>query len=330
MKISNETKVGVLTISALTLLIIGFNFLKGKDLFNKSKKIYAVFDDLGSLSKSNDVKINGLVIGKVYSLEATDKNISGIVATINLTHDVNIPRDSKAFISTPLIGGSTLIIEKGTDTVYLKPGDTLKTKVDNGIVDDIKAQLTPTLNKVRNSLDTLNIVLSSIARVLNSEAKNNLQEILANLNQATASVNSLLDGQTGSLAKAIGNMNSITENLKKNNDTITATINNAKHITDKLAKLEIQPVIDSLQSTVKFLKATVAKLSDPNGSIGALITDKKLYNKLNDVILGAEILIDDLRTHPRRYLNFSLIGGKDRGGALTAPLAKDSVPSGNK
>ena len=96
MKISNETKVGILTITGLTILILGFNFLKGKDLFKKSKKIYAVFNDLGSLSKSNEVKINGYVIGNVYSLEAKDKNMSGIVATISLSQEVNIPKDSKA------------------------------------------------------------------------------------------------------------------------------------------------------------------------------------------------------------------------------------------
>jgi phospholipid/cholesterol/gamma-HCH transport system substrate-binding protein len=91
MKINNETKVGILTITALTLLILGFNFLKGKELFNRSSKIYAVFSDLGPLSKSNEVKINGYVIGKVYELKAKDKDVSGTVATITLTQDVNIP-----------------------------------------------------------------------------------------------------------------------------------------------------------------------------------------------------------------------------------------------
>jgi len=106
MKISNETKVGILTIVALTLLILGFNFLKGKSLFKKEKKIYTVFSDLGSLSKSNDVKINGYVIGSVYELDAKDENINGIVATITLTKKVNIPVDSKGYIYAPLIGAS--------------------------------------------------------------------------------------------------------------------------------------------------------------------------------------------------------------------------------
>src|SRR5215510_4377752 len=111
MKISNETKVGLLTIAALTVLIIGFNFLKGKDLFNRTKKIYAVFGKLGSLARSNEVKINGYTVGTVYAFEPTDKNLTGIKVTISLTEDVNIPANSVAFISAGLIGSSNITIE---------------------------------------------------------------------------------------------------------------------------------------------------------------------------------------------------------------------------
>jgi phospholipid/cholesterol/gamma-HCH transport system substrate-binding protein len=326
MKISNETKVGVLTIAALTILILGFNFLKGKDLFSKSKRIYAVFSDLGSLSKSNEVKINGYVIGSVYKLDAQDKNVNGIVATINLTKDVNIPKDSKAYISAPLVGSSYLIIEKGKSDTILQSGDTLATRVDNSILDDVKAQLNPTLAKVRNSLDTLNKVLGNVNKVIGIENRDNLQQTLANLNRASSALNGLLDNQTGPLAKTLNNAKEITEELKKNTDNISTTIGNAKKASEKLAALDIQPAIDSLQALIGTLKATASKITSKDGTLGALITDKTLYNKLNSAILSAEILMDDLRAHPKRYVNLSIFGRKDKGGALTSPSIKDSIP----
>ncbi len=328
MKISNETKVGILTISALTLLILGFNFLKGKDILKKRKKIYASFNDLGSLSKSNEVKINGYVIGSVYSLDVKDKNMSGIVATINLTEDVNIPRDSKALISSPLVGSSYIIIEKGTDTVFLQPGDTLKTRVDIGILDDVKAQLTPTLTKVRSTLDSLNTIFSSINGLINSEAKTNLQQTLANLNRASSALTGLMDNQTGPLAKTLNNATAITQSLKENTDDITATIGNAKKASEKLAALELKPTIDSLNAMISTMKAVVAKMSSKDGTLGALINDKTLYNKLNDAILSAEILMDDLRTNPKRYVNLSIFGRKDKNGPITSPAKKDTIPGG--
>lgn len=326
MKISNETKVGVLTISALTILILGFNFLKGKDLFSRSKRIYAVFSDLGSLSKSNEVKINGYVIGSVYALTAKDKNVNGIVATINLTVPVNIPRDSKAFISTPLVGGSSIIIDKGTDSIYLKPGDTLQTRKDPSIMDDVRAQFAPTLTKVRNSLDTLDMVLGNVNKVIGLENRNNLQQSLANLNRASSELNGLLDNQNGPLARTLNNASEITEELKKNTDNINKTIANAKTASEKLAALDIQPTIDSLKSTISILKSFVSKISKGDGTLDALINDKTLYNKLNDAILSLEITLDDLRAHPGRYVKFSLFGKKDKGPVLTSPSKKDSIP----
>lgn len=330
MKISNETKVGVLTISALTILILGFNYLKGKDIFKKSRNIYAVFDDLGSLSKSNEVKINGYVIGIVTELKAMDKDMSGIVATINLKEEVNIPKDSKALISTPLVAASYIDIEKGESTEYMNPGDTLTTKVDIGILDDVKAQLTPTLTKVRGTLDSLNNVFSSINGVINNQTKTELQQTLANLNRASNSLSGLLDNKTGPLAKTLNNTSAITEELKKNSADITSTIQNAKKASEKLAALEIQPAIDSLQAMINQLKSTAASIANPNGTLGALMTDKTLYNRLNDAILSAEILIDDLKAHPKRYVNFSIFGKKDKGGYLNSPLPKDTVPAENK
>lgn len=330
MKISNETKVGILTISALTILILGFNFLKGKDLFKKNKKIYATFSDLGGLSTSNEVKVNGYVIGTVYHIAKKDKKLNEFIATINLTDEVNIPKDSKAIITSPLVGSWYVNIEKGEDTSFLQIGDTLKSKLDIGILDDVKAQLTPTLTKVRNTLDSLNSVFGSINGLINSEAKNNLQQTLANLNRASSALNGLLDNQTGPLARTLNNASDITAELKKNTENITSTISNAKTASEKLAALQIQPTIDSLGALISQLKVTVTKISSPNGTLGALINDKQLYNKLNDAILSAEILMDDLRKNPKRYVNLSIFGRKDKSGPITSPLPKDSVPSGNK
>ena len=113
MKITNETKIGALTSIAIVLLILGFNFLKGKDLFSHSKKIYAVFKNVDGLELSNSVSIKGLNVGNVYAIKATDKNIDGILVTISMKQDVNIPKNSLAVINSGLINSSNIIIKKG-------------------------------------------------------------------------------------------------------------------------------------------------------------------------------------------------------------------------
>jgi len=328
MTINHETKVGILTIVALAMLILGFNFLKGKDVFNNSKKIYAIFPKLGSLTKSNEVKINGLTIGTVYDLQEVDKNVSGIKVTISLTRDVNIPVNSVAYISANVvgIGSASIIIEKGDATTYLKDGDVLNTRIDEGLFGGLTSEVSPTLTKIRNSLDTVNKVLSNVNTIFDAGAKRNLQTTIANLALASNSLNKLLDLQTSALGAALNNVNSITGNIKNNNDSLTAVISNTKKFTEQLARLEMKKTMDTLQAAVSQLKSTMTKISSNEGTLGALINDRQLYNRLNDAVLSAEILIDDLRTHPKRYVNVSVFGKKDKGGALTSPAKKDTVP----
>ena len=328
MTINHETKVGILTIVALAMLILGFNFLKGKDVFNNSKKIYAIFPKLGSLTKSNEVKINGLTIGTVYDLQEVDKNVSGIKVTISLTRDVNIPVNSVAYISANVvgIGSASIIIEKGDATTYLKDGDVLNTRIDEGLFGGLTSEVSPTLTKIRNSLDTVNKVLSNVNTIFDAGAKRNLQTTIANLALASNSLNKLLDLQTSALGAALNNVNSITGNIKNNNDSLTAVISNTKKFTEQLARLEMKKTMDTLQAAVSQLKSTMTKISSNEGTLGALINDRQLYNRLNDAVLSAEILIDDHRTHPKRYVNVSVFGKKDKGGALTSPAKKDTVP----
>jgi phospholipid/cholesterol/gamma-HCH transport system substrate-binding protein len=136
MKINNETKVGIVTVVAIISLVLGFNFLKGKDLFRKTKKIYAVFSDAAAISKSNEVKINGLVIGNVKKLQIADKNNNSVLVTIRLNREVNIPVNSVAYVFNPIIGSPFIAIERGDARSFLLPGDTIKTRSNQNVLDD--------------------------------------------------------------------------------------------------------------------------------------------------------------------------------------------------
>ncbi len=330
MKISNETKVGILTIVALTLLIVGFNFLKGKNIFTHEKHLYAVFGDLGSLKKSNEVKINGLPVGAVYDYTEIDKDLSGIIVTITMKRDVNIPKDSKATIESELLGTTYINIARGNSKEYLRDGDTLFTDRTSSFLGDVKAQINPTLTRVRDAIDSLKLVLSGISNIFEKDTKGNISEIISNLKDATANLKTLLDTQNGAIAGTLNNLNSFSANLKKNNDSITATISSIRKTADKFSSLELQSTIDSLQTAVVELKNLIAKVNSNDGTLGLLMNDRTLYDKLTDVLLGVEILLDDIRLHPKRYTGNIIFNRKDKTGPLTSPSKKDSVPQGNQ
>lgn len=329
MKINNETKVGILALVAIILLVLGFNFLKGRSLLNKQPAIYAVFKDLGSLEKANAVKINGLTIGSVYNFTPTNKEVDGIVVEIHLVRDVAIPANSVAFIDGSLVGAAFIKIEKGNATTYLQPGDTVSTSLTGGIIADIKTQLTPTITRVNEVADSLKMVLGSVNRIFDASTNANLQSVVASLAQSSQYLQRMLNTETGIISQTVGSLNSVTGNLARNNEQISSSIRNIELTTANLANAPIQQTVAALQSTIDQLKTTVTRLdaniNNNNGTLGKLMNDKQLYDQLNKSALSLEILLDDLRLHPKRYVNISVFGGKNKGEPLTSPSAKDTV-----
>ena len=333
MKLNNETKVGILAVAAILALVLGFNFLKGKSVFTKTPAIYAVFQQIGSLQKSNEVKINGLPVGTVYDYAPTDKEVNGIVVEIHLTRDISIPANSVAFIDGSLVGASYITIAKGASNNYLQPGDTITTRLDAGLMNDIKTQLTPTITRVNETLDSLKRTFGAVNAIFDPTTNGNLQTIIARLAVTSASIQELVNAQSSALARSLNNVSDITGNLAKNNDAISSSIRNIEVTTGNLANAPIQQTLAGLQGAISELKGTITELkgtvksvNSPNGTLGALLNDKKLYDQLNRAALGLEILLDDVRVHPKRYVNISVFGGKTKSDAITSPTVKDTIP----
>jgi phospholipid/cholesterol/gamma-HCH transport system substrate-binding protein len=137
MKITNETKIGILAAFAITILILGYNFLKGKNVLEKNTKIYAVFSKVDGLTVSNPVLINGMPVGSVYELAERDRNMSGVVVTFNLNKDIDIPKNSIATINQSVLGGATVHIQMGNGSTFVTDGDTLLSKSVIGLMDQV-------------------------------------------------------------------------------------------------------------------------------------------------------------------------------------------------
>lgn len=331
MKISNETKVGALTAIAITLLILGFNFLKGKTLFKTGNLIYAKYNDTKGIMVSNPVFINGYQVGSVYDIENADRNLSSIVVTIKLKSSYNIPANSVATIKDNPLGAPSINIKLGDGTKYLSTGDTLLTASSAGLLGDVMNKLGPVSDQIKTTVHSLDSVLKNINTIFDPATKNNLQEVIANINKTTASlvvssasIQAMLNQQSGSIAASMNNVNSFTRNLADNNDKVTRLLGNLEKTTDNLASTDINGTVDKLRTSIESLNGILAKLNSTDGSLGKLMNDKVLYNNLTNTVRSANILLDDLRTHPKRYVNISVFGEKDKSGPLTAPLPVDS------
>ena len=320
MKISNETKIGALAAVSIAVLILVFNYLKGKKLFEKNTKIYAVFGEVDGLAVSNPVSINGLQIGKVSSLHENDKNLSGIIVSIDLTKEINIPNNSLVFVNKELLGSPSLVIKMGNSNLYLQNGDTIQSTYKPDVFENVQSSINPAINNINSAIQSLEVLIANVNSIFDPNTKNNFQTVIANLAASSASVRSMLNMETGALAQTMGNLNTFSGNLNKNNESLNRTVTNLETTSSKLAQADIEKVIQTLQATANNLNEVTNKINSNNGSLGLLLNDKKLYSNLENSSRSLNILLDDLRVNPKRYVNISLIGRKNKGGFLEAPL----------
>lgn len=326
MKISNETKIGILAAFAITLLILGFNFLKGKTFFGKSHTLYARYTDVQGLAASNPVMINGLQVGTVYSINPS-KSMKEIMVNMTLTKDVDIPKNSIAMINSDLLGMKSVVIHLGDAAQYLGIKDTIATIPSTGIFNEVLSKVNPVFVEVKKAVGSIDSVLGNFNRILDPNAKNNIGSALDNLNKTTAnlitasaSLTELLNTQTGALAGTLNNLNSFTGNLDKNNDKINSLVSNLDKTAANLSKLDLEKTLTTLNTTISDLKSTIGKLNSTSGTAGMLLNDTKLYNNLTATANKLNLLIDDLRTNPKRYVNISVFGKKNKANGLTVPL----------
>jgi phospholipid/cholesterol/gamma-HCH transport system substrate-binding protein len=320
MKVSNETRVGALAAITITLLILGFNFLKGKNLMARKDRIYAVFSRADGLSTSDAVRIKGLQVGNVAEMEESDEDVSSVVVGFHLTRDVNIPDDSYAVINANPLGSTSVTIVRGTSPRMVGNGDTIRTVEASGMLEDLKQSVTPLVSNVSGTLTSLDSLVEQVGGVLDPATKVHLQATLANLSEASRSLRSMMDPRTGDLAATMRNANAITANLRDNNDTIDGILHNLNALSARVAALDLEKTVAKLQSAVDNLNRTLEQANSGRGTVGKLLQDTSLYRNLDATANSLNILLQDLRMHPRRYIQFSVFGRKEKEQPLMSPL----------
>ncbi len=328
MRISNETKVGALTVIAVTLIVLGFNFLRGKTIFKSGNFIYAKYHDTKGLIVSNPVYVNGYQVGTVFEIENLNANLSDISVAIKLNNNYQIPTNSIATIQENPLGTNSIYISLGNATNYLKNGDTVKTAPATSLLGDFMNTLSPLGEQFKKTIDELRKVLVNVNTVMDDENKANFKELIANLtktsdnlNKSMASIEQMVDKQGGSIAQTAENINGFTKNLAENNKKINNIINNLDSTSQSIKDANLNKTIKDIQTALIGINLTLQKLNTGNGTAAKIMNDPAVYTELKNTINSVNTLVDDIKVHPKRYINISVFGKKDKTTPLSKPIA---------
>ena len=306
MKLSREIKTTFLVIGGVLLFVFGFSFLKGKSFFEKDKIIYTVYDEVEGLVEGAKVTINGLVIGKIMKIDFLP-NTTRILITMSVRSELDFSPQSEAILyEAGLIGGKAIQIDPVFDSKSIvKSGDTLVSALKPGLTELINKQIEPLQLKIENMLTSADSLFIGVGNILNNDSQENLKSILKNLSLSTSKINDASISLVEILKKNQSNIDNTFENFAETSD-------NLKTITDSISQANLAVAINKFTNTIESLDGIVATIESGNGTMGKLVKDETLYQNLSQASKELEDLLSDLKSHPKRYVHFSLFGKKDK------------------
>ncbi len=318
-----ETKIGLFAILTIALAIWGYKYLRGFNVLANSTTLYSVYEKVDGLRISTPIRINGLQVGLVADFHQVDGDLNRIRVTLNLNKGISVPKDSKAeLVSASLMGGSEIHLTYSgscSGDECAQDGDYLE-----GITRSLIGSFT-TPDEMRLYMEELNKGLGSVIDTLNSRLSqskelnksiSDAKAILANLNSTTGRIDRLMAGSSSSIEGSLKNVESITGNLKDNNEKITTILANVEKLSNDLGKINMEDLGKDVQGTMKQLQTTLASsdkaindlaalLKNLNeggeGAVAMLLHDKEFADNLQLTVKNIDLLLEDLRLHPERY-----------------------------
>ena len=304
MKLSREVKTGIIVIGGVLLFIMGFSYLKSSPLFDTNKTFYAIYHDVGGLQPGTQVTINGLGVGKVSDIRFKDSS-GDLIVTFSVDNNFDFSKNSMAELyDTGIIGGKGIqVVPVFDDAPMAKSGDTLKTSTRPGLTDLVQERLAPLQRKVEGAVTNADSLLMNVNQVLDDKTKNDLRETISGLKQVVASFQGSADA-----------LNAI---LNENKETLNGTLTNLNTITDNFAVLSdslsnagLSKTLKNLQGTLGSLDQMLVKVENGEGTLGKLVNNEQLYNNLNSASKELDLLLQDFRLNPKRYIHVSVFGKK--------------------
>lgn len=306
MKLSRELKTGIIVIGGVLLFLLGFSYLKSTPLFDNSKTLYAVYPNVGGLQVGTLVSINGYGVGKVNDIKFKDAQ-GNLVVTFTVNNEFKFSKNSTVQLyDTGIIGGKGLQITPIFDNARtIQSGDTLQTETKPGLTELAQQKLTPLFKKFESAVTDADSVLINVNNVLDTKTKKDLQtainglsELMSSLNGSATVLNQILNNNKSKLDSSLTNFEALTSNFAK--------------LSDSLNNAGLGSTLSSLESTMENLDKVISKIENGDGTLGKLMNEEKLYDNLNNASKELDLLLQDFRLNPKRYVNVSVFGKKQK------------------
>ncbi len=296
---TKEVKIALTAIVGIVILFYGLEFLKGLTVFSTDDSYYIAFDDVSGLSASSPVYANGYRVGVVKEINYDYTHQNKIVAVMGLNNEMRLPKGTHAEIDSDLLGNIKINLVLGDNPIdLLAEGDT----IPGGAVQGMMARVGAMMPAIEAMMPKLDSILTGLNALLNDPA-------LANTLHHVEGMTDNLDATSRELKSLSASLNHEMPAMMQKTNGI---LDNTQQLTGNLAAIDVAAMTASVNQTLANVNELTRKLNSNEGSLGLLMRDATLYNRLSQTVADADSLMVDLKAHPKRYVHFSVFGRKDK------------------
>ena len=312
LKIKTEAKIGFIVLTTIILVIWGINFLKGRNVLKRTDVYYAVYDNVQGLEYGAPVFINGFKVGLINNINFDKVRLDKFIVAFVVEKQYGIPKGSVVRIASPdLISSKALMIDLAvSDKVHIY-GDTLFSVSEESMIKRLQAEVDPIIQNTASAMMKIDSLLSDLSLLFNQESINNLISTIENTGQLTGRINDQFSPD-GNLSLTIENLEKFSSALSENRDKLSNTLANISDISDTLAHSGLGETMENMTLVSEELSLLLNSINSGEGTLGMLATNDSLYIKLVDVSSSLDLLFQDMKSQPKRYVHFSLFGKKDK------------------
>lgn len=302
MKYSKEFKIGLFVITVMVASFFVINYLRGKDIFNNEIEIVSHYGNVEGLVESAPVFIKGYKAGKVIEVAyQPEEEVFKVVCSVR--KEFRIPDDSKMTIyAVDIMGGKGVKIDLGSSSDSIQDGGELAPAMEAGLLDGLAAGLEPLMAKVTNTIDSLNVTVSSINAMLSESSRASLNNTLAHLEKTMKSVNGIagaINGKSEEISRFIDNLEVLSVRLGGMVEKADSLVGGASDFMSALNESDIEALVNSF-------KTLLENINDPDGSIGKLLVDGSVYDSVDELLNDVDSLVNKIQENPKKYLKISV------------------------
>lgn len=291
--VRQTVKIGFFTLLAIVILYLGITYLKGLSISARSKTYYVSMNDVTGINVATRVFVNGYKVGSVRKMEYDYHNNGETILTLTLDPDIKLPQGTQVQVAQTLFSGAlvNLILPEVDKGIYINSKDTIpmSTRASAKSLEQLQDEFVPRLSTTLSRMDS--VLLQANAILSNP----NIEPTLADVRQSAQHINA----SSAQLQQSLRSLPSIMER-------IDGTSTDVANFASRLDSLQLQETIDNLESTSRELKSFTQTLNQSNGTVGRLLNEDGLYNRIDSVTTSLEALIRDIKANPKKYVKLSL------------------------